>query len=82
MCHVPCATCYVLRANVARSHSLSRACQNKCIPTEYREGELNKGEGVCLDRCAAKFFDVHLKVSDILQQQQQQQAAGGGGWGR
>lgn len=64
------------------SHSLTKACQKKCIPTEYREGEINKGEGVCLDRCAAKFFDVHLKVSDILQQQQQQQAAGGGGWGR
>ncbi|KUI62989.1 Mitochondrial import inner membrane translocase subunit TIM10 [Cytospora mali] len=63
---------------------LTKACQKKCIPTEYREGEINKGEGVCLDRCAAKFFDVHLKVSDILQQQQQQQmgAGGGGGWGR
>jgi hypothetical protein len=35
----------------------------KCIPKEYREGELNKGEGVCIDRCAAKFFDVQMKIS-------------------
>ncbi|KAH9906506.1 mitochondrial import inner membrane translocase subunit TIM10 [Xylariomycetidae sp. FL2044] len=55
----------------------SRACTKKCIPNDYREGEINKGESVCLDRCAAKFFDVHLKVSEQLQQQSQ----GGGGFG-
>lgn len=61
--------------------SLNKACAKKCIPNNYLEGEINKGEAVCLDRCAAKFFDVHLKVSDILQQQQQQMG-GGGGFGR
>lgn len=64
---------------------LSRACARKCIPTEYREAELNKGESVCLDRCAAKFFEVHMKVSEIVQEQQQQQqqnrAVSGGGFG-
>lgn len=62
--------------------SLNKACAKKCIPNNYLEGEINKGEAVCLDRCAAKFFDVHLKVSDILQQQQQQQMGGGGAFGR
>ncbi|CAN8101165.1 unnamed protein product [Discula destructiva] len=64
---------------------LNKICQQKCIPNDYREGELNKGESVCLDRCAAKFFDVHMKVSDIMQNEQQRQMGGGGaspGWGR
>lgn len=53
----------------------------KCIPKEYREGEINKGEGVCLDRCAAKFFDVQMKISEELQQQANSRGAGGGGLG-
>ncbi|KAI1198387.1 mitochondrial import inner membrane translocase subunit TIM10 [Nemania serpens] len=57
---------------------LTRACQQKCVPTDYREAELNKGESVCLDRCAAKFFDVHLKVSEQLQQESQKRGGGGG----
>ncbi|CAG8683021.1 1483_t:CDS:2 [Ambispora leptoticha] len=32
------------------------SCFKKCIPTQYLEGELNKGESVCIDRCATKFF--------------------------
>jgi mitochondrial import inner membrane translocase subunit TIM10 len=57
---------------------LQQACMKKCIPREYREGELNKGEGVCIDRCAAKFFDVQMKVSELLQQEAQAKGAGGG----
>jgi import inner membrane translocase subunit TIM10 len=53
----------------------------KCIPKEYREGELNKGEGVCIDRCSAKFFDVQMKISELLQQEAQAKGAGGGGMG-
>lgn len=41
---------------------ITNSCQQKCIPTDYREGDLNKGESVCLDRCIAKFFDVNIKV--------------------
>lgn len=29
---------------------LVRSCHTKCISDSYREGELNKGEGVCVDR--------------------------------
>ncbi|KAI2604661.1 Tim10/DDP family zinc finger-domain-containing protein [Hypoxylon sp. NC1633] len=60
---------------------LTKACAKKCVPNDYRESELNKGESVCLDRCAAKFFDVHLKVSELMQGQMQQQQAGGSGSG-
>ncbi|KAI0015482.1 mitochondrial import inner membrane translocase subunit TIM10 [Xylariomycetidae sp. FL0641] len=67
---------------LAEMHNrLTRACAKKCVPNDYRESDLNKGESVCLDRCAAKFFDVHMKVSELLQQQSQQQAGGGGGFG-
>lgn len=62
--------------------SLQKTCQKKCIPTDYREGELNKGESVCLDRCTAKFLDTSMKVSEIMQQQGQAMGgapqAGGG----
>jgi len=64
-------------------NKLTQACLKKCIPTDYREGELNKGEGVCIDRCAAKFFEVQLKVSEILQAEAAAKGAPGGmGMGR
>ena len=56
---------------------LNQSCTKKCIPPEYREGELNKAESVCLDRCVAKFFDVNIKVSEKMQGE----AAGRGGAG-
>ncbi|KAJ5183397.1 mitochondrial import inner membrane translocase subunit tim10 [Penicillium capsulatum] len=46
---------------------LTESCSKKCIPNEYREGDLNKGESVCLDRCVSKFFDVNMKVSEKMQ---------------
>ncbi|PKY04932.1 mitochondrial import inner membrane translocase subunit tim10 [Aspergillus campestris IBT 28561] len=46
---------------------LTESCTKKCIPNDYREGELNKGESVCLDRCVGKFFDVNIKVSEKMQ---------------
>lgn len=62
---------------------LTKACLKKCIPPTYREGELNKGEGVCLDRCSAKFFEVQMKVSELLQQEAiNKGAAAPGGFGQ
>lgn len=58
-------------------NSMTKLCSLKCIPQDYREGELNKGESVCLDRCAAKFFETQQKVSD--QVQKEMQARGGAG---
>jgi len=62
-------------------NKLTKACMKKCVPTDYREGELNKGEGSCIDRCAAKFFDVQMKISEILQAEAAAKGAGGGGGG-
>ncbi|KAF9275731.1 Tim10/DDP family zinc finger-domain-containing protein [Linnemannia elongata] len=44
------------------------SCHQKCIPKTYIEGELNKGEAVCIDRCVAKFFEVNKSVGTKLQQ--------------
>ncbi|KAL2868827.1 Tim10/DDP family zinc finger protein [Aspergillus lucknowensis] len=46
---------------------LTDSCTKKCIPADYRESDLNKGESVCLDRCVAKFFEVNIKVSEKMQ---------------
>jgi mitochondrial import inner membrane translocase subunit TIM10 len=36
---------------------------------------------VCLDRCSAKFFDVQMKISEILQAEAAAKGASGGGGG-
>ena len=38
----------------------------KCIPPKYSEGELSKGESVCLDRCVAKFLEIHDRIGKKL----------------
>lgn len=45
---------------------MSSACQKKCIPPKYREGDLSKGEAICLDRCVAKFLEVHDRIGKKL----------------
>ncbi|TDZ39324.1 Mitochondrial import inner membrane translocase subunit tim10 [Colletotrichum trifolii] len=59
---------------------LTKICQFKCLP-DYREADLNKGESVCLDRCAAKFFDAHMKASEVMQAESQKRGGGGMGGG-
>ena len=29
---------------------MTNSCYSKCIPSKYKDGELGKGEAVCLDR--------------------------------
>ncbi|GAM38121.1 mitochondrial intermembrane space translocase subunit [Talaromyces pinophilus] len=60
---------------------LTQSCTQKCIPPEYREGELNKGESVCLDRCVSKFFEVNIKVSEKMQGEAAAKQGGMGGFG-
>lgn len=49
------------------------------------EGDLNKGESVCIDRCVAKYFEANKKVGERLQavgaSSQQQSGGGPGGFG-
>lgn len=69
---------------------MTRACQRKCIPKKYKDSELSKGEAVCIDRCVAKYLDIHDKIGKklttlskqdeetakkLMEQQQQQQEA-------
>jgi len=37
-------------ASFLDSYRLVRSCHAKCISTVYAEADLNKGEGVCVDR--------------------------------
>ena len=47
---------------------MATACQKKCIPPKYREAELGKGESVCLDRCVAKYLEMHEQIGKKLTQ--------------
>lgn len=57
----------VCHADSLVSSRLSETCFSKCVPADYREADLNKGESVCIDRCVAKFFEVNVKVSEKMQ---------------
>lgn len=45
---------------------MTNACHRKCVPPHYKEPELTKGESVCLDRCVAKYLDLHEKLGRKL----------------
>lgn len=47
---------------------LTSVCHKKCIPPVYSDSEVAKGEAVCLDRCVAKFLDVHERIGKKLGQ--------------
>ena len=47
-------------------YRMSAACQKKCVPAKYKDSELQKGEGVCLDRCVAKYIEIHDKIGKKL----------------
>ncbi|GMM36053.1 protein transporter [Saccharomycopsis crataegensis] len=44
-------------------------CYTKCIEKSkgYSEGDVNKNEGLCIDRCVAKYFDTNVKVGEHMQ---------------
>lgn len=48
------------------------SCQKKCVPPKFKEAELSKGEAVCLDRCVAKYMDIHDRIGKKLTQATQQ----------
>lgn len=45
---------------------MTESCRKKCVKPEHKVGELNKGEGVCLDRCIVKYFQMHENVGKSL----------------
>lgn len=46
---------------------MTNVCHKKCIPPKYSEAELGKGEAVCIDRCVAKYLDIHERIGKKLQ---------------
>lgn len=44
---------------------MTNGCQQKCISSHYKEGDLSKGEAVCLDRCVAKYLDIHERLGKV-----------------
>ncbi|KAK8440535.1 protein transporter tim10 [Candidozyma auris] len=48
-------------------NSLVEQCHTKCINKGYSEGELNKQESLCLDRCVSKYFETNVKVGEDMQ---------------
>jgi len=45
---------------------LTSACHKKCISPKYGDADLQKGESVCLDRCVAKYLEVHERIGKKL----------------
>ena len=36
----------------------------QCIAPKYREPDLQKGEAVCIDRCVAKYLEIHERIGE------------------
>eukprot|EP00045_Choanoeca_perplexa_P022981 m.11538 g.11538 ORF g.11538 m.11538 type:complete len:80 (+) comp9838_c0_seq1:81-320(+) len=58
-------------------NKLTKTCQDKCVNQTFTESaELTKGESVCIDRCVAKFLEVHDMVGKHMAKMQQQTQGG------
>ncbi len=47
--------------------TMLKNCGRKCIPEEYGEADLNKGESTCTDRCVAKFMEANRIIGIYAQ---------------
>lgn len=47
---------------------MTASCHQKCVSTQYHQGDLEKGEVVCIDRCVAKYLDIHEQIGKKLTQ--------------
>lgn len=45
-----------------------KTCRNKCIPEEYGEADLTKGEMACVDRCVSKYYKANIQIGQLAQQ--------------
>jgi len=44
------------------------SCASKCLNQRYAEGELTKGESVCIDRCVGKFLETNKVIGEKLRE--------------
>lgn len=50
--------CTLRRALALRARRMVASCHEKCAAKPYKEGILSVGETSCIDRCAAKYWQV------------------------
>ena len=53
-------------------HRLVESCTQKCVAPNYNDGELAKGESVCLDRCFAKYVETQEQIGKKMNELQAQ----------
>lgn len=46
---------------------LRHRCAEKCLPLDYGEGDLGKGETECTKRCVAKFMSAHKTIGNWVE---------------
>lgn len=54
-------------AMAATFDRMMAACAGKCIPEEYGESELLKGEMCCVDRCVTKYMTANRAIGEYAQ---------------
>jgi hypothetical protein len=47
--------------------TIRKSCGQKCVPLDYGEGDLTKGESECTNRCVAKFMQSHRTVGNHVE---------------
>jgi hypothetical protein len=47
--------------------TIRKNCGNKCIPLDYGENDLTKGESECTNRCIAKFMQSHKTIGNYVE---------------
>jgi mitochondrial import inner membrane translocase subunit TIM10 len=47
-------------------HRMTNGCFKKCLPLKFKDSDLTKGESVCVDRCVAKYLEVHDRIGKKL----------------
>ncbi|ODV97858.1 hypothetical protein PACTADRAFT_83261 [Pachysolen tannophilus NRRL Y-2460] len=59
-------------------NKLVETCHSKCIASnKYTDGNLDKTESLCIDRCVAKYFETNVKVGENMQSMGKSGALGG-----
>ena len=57
--------------NIYFIYRMTSACQKKCVSPKFIEGDLNKAETACLDRCVSKYVEIQKLVDTKFGQEMQ-----------
>ena len=57
---------------LTHTRRLVESCTQKCVAPNYNDGELAKGESVCLDRCFAKYVETQEQIGKKMNELQSQ----------